>query len=88
MRDEFHSLCWTKPKPGAQVARAAVSFLWNQGENGICCPLGMTYSAIPILRRDPARWAEFGKLVMSTDYDGRPIPAAQKRGGTVGMAMT
>jgi putative acyl-CoA dehydrogenase len=88
MRDEFHSLCWTKPKPGAQVARAAVSFLWNQGENGVCCPLGMTYSAIPILRRDPARWAEFGKLVMSTDYDGRPLPAAQKRGGTVGMAMT
>ena len=88
MRDEFHSLCWTKPKPGAQVARAAVSYLWNQGENGICCPLGMTYSAIPILRRDPARWAEFGKLVMSTDYDGRPLPAAQKRGGTVGMAMT
>src|SRR6202042_3834577 len=43
MRDEFHSLCWTKPKPGAQVARAAVSFLWNQGENGVCCPLGMTY---------------------------------------------
>jgi putative acyl-CoA dehydrogenase len=88
MRDEFHSLCWTKPQPGGQVARAAVSFLWNQGENGICCPLGMTYSAIPILRRDPARWAEFGKLVMSTDYDGRPLPAAQKRGGTVGMAMT
>ena len=27
MRDEFLSLCWTKPKPGAQVARAAVSFL-------------------------------------------------------------
>jgi len=88
MRDEFHSLCWTKPKPGAQVARAAVSFLWNQGENGVCCPLGMTYSAIPILRRDPDRWADFGKLVTSTDYDGRPLPAAQKRGGTVGMAMT
>ena len=48
------------------MRRAAVSFLWNQGENGICCPLGMTYSAIPILRGDPARWAEFGKLVMST----------------------
>jgi hypothetical protein len=57
MRDEFHSLCWTKPRPGAQMARAAVSYLWNQGENGVCCPLGMTYSAIPILRRDPARWA-------------------------------
>ena len=88
MRDEFHSLCWTKPREGAQVARAAVSYLWNQGENGICCPLGMTYSAIPVLQRDPARWAEFGRLITSSDYDGRPLPAAQKRGGTVGMAMT
>src|SRR6478735_2803929 len=88
MRDEFHSLCWTKPRDGAQVARAAISYLWNQGENGICCPLGMTYSAIPVLQRDPARWAEFGQLITSSDYDHRPLPAAQKRGGTVGMAMT
>lgn len=88
MRDEFHSLCWTKPRAGAQVARAAVSYLWNQGENGICCPLGMTYSAIPVLQRDAARWADYGKLVSSSDYDGRPLPAHQKRGGTVAMAMT
>jgi putative acyl-CoA dehydrogenase len=88
MRDEFHCLCWNKPRTGAQVARAAISYLWNQGENGICCPLSMTYSAIPLLRRDPTRWADYGRLVSSTDYDGRPLPAAQKRGGTVGMAMT
>lgn len=88
MHDEFHSLCWTKPREGSQVARAAVSYLWNQGENGICCPLGMTYSAIPVLQRDPERWAEFGQLITSSDYDGRSLPAAQKRGGTVGMAMT
>jgi putative acyl-CoA dehydrogenase len=30
-----HSLSWTDPRPGAQVARAALSYLWNQGENGI-----------------------------------------------------
>lgn len=88
MRQEFHSLPWTEPRPGAQAARAAVAYLWNQGENGICCPLGMTYSAIPILRRDPARWAEWGRLICSTEYDPRQIPAAQKTGGTVGMAMT
>ena len=88
MRDEFHCLCWNKPRAGAQIARAAISYLWNQGENGICCPLAMTYSAIPLLRRDPARWADYGRLVSSVDYDGRPLPATQKRGGTVGMAMT
>ena len=86
MGQEFHSLPWTEPRPGAQAARAAVAYLWNQGENGICCPLGMTYSAIPILRRDPARWAEWGRLICSTEYDPLQIPAAQKTGGTVGMA--
>jgi putative acyl-CoA dehydrogenase len=83
-----HALCWTEPRRGAQVARAALSYLWNQGENGICCPIGMTYSAIPILRRDPARWAEWGRLVTSFAYDPRQIRAAEKTGATVGMAMT
>jgi len=37
-RDEFHSLCWIRPRAGAQVARGAISYLWNQGENGILLP--------------------------------------------------
>ena len=83
-----HSLAWTEPRMGAQVARAALSYLWNQGENGVCCPIGMTYSAIPILRRDAARWAEWGELVTSNTYDRRQIRAADKTDATVGMAMT
>jgi putative acyl-CoA dehydrogenase len=85
---ETHSLCWLDPRPGAQVARAALSYLWNQGENGICCPISMTYSAIPVLQRDPARWAEWGKLITSSRYDGRQMRASDKTGATVGMAMT
>jgi putative acyl-CoA dehydrogenase len=85
---ETHSLCWTDPKPGAQVARAALSYLWNQGENGICCPIAMTYSAVPVLRRDPARWGEWGARILSKRYDSRQIRAADKTGATVGMAMT
>ncbi len=85
---QTHALCWTEPRPGAQVARAALSYLWNQGENGICCPIGMTYSAVPILRRDPDRWAEWGHLITSSTYDRRQIRAADKTGATVGMAMT
>jgi putative acyl-CoA dehydrogenase len=85
---ETHALAWTDPRAGAQVARAGLSYLWNQGENGICCPIGMTYSAIPVLQRDPARWAEWGALVTSSRYDRRQIGAAGKTGATVGMAMT
>ena len=43
---EAHSFAWTHERPGAHVARAALSYLWNQGENGICCPMGMTFAAI------------------------------------------
>ena len=48
----------------------------------------MTYSAVPILRADPERWREWGKLITSKRYDGRQIRAAEKTGATVGMAMT
>jgi len=85
---DTHALCWNEPEPGAQVARAALSYLWNQGENGICCPIGMTYSAVPVFKRDPERWREWGELITSRRYDGRQMPSAAKTGGTVGMAMT
>jgi putative acyl-CoA dehydrogenase len=62
--------------------------MWNQGENGICCPIGITYSAIPILLRDAARWAEWGALVTSSAYDRHQTRAADKTGATVGMAIT
>ena len=82
------NLAWTGEGPNAQVARGAVFYLWNQGEAGICCPIEMTYSAVPILKRDPARWAEWGDLILSPRYDGRQIRATEKTGATVGMAMT
>jgi putative acyl-CoA dehydrogenase len=85
---EVHSLSWTDTRPGAQVARAALSYLWNQGENGIMCPILMTYASVPTLRRDPALAREWESKVLSTRYDGRQIRAADKTGVTVGMAMT
>ena len=85
---ETHSLAWTAERPGAQVARATLSYLWNQGENGIMCPIGMTYSAIPLLRIDPALAAEWEPKALSKRYDERQCPATDKTGITVGMAMT
>ncbi|AOO83277.1 hypothetical protein BHK69_25035 [Bosea vaviloviae] len=90
---ETHALCWNRPGPGAQVARAALQYLWYGAESGVCCPISMTYSAIPILKQDAARWAEWGALITSNAYDSRQGPAATKTGptktgATVGMAMT
>lgn len=85
---ETHALCWNEPRAGAQVARAALQYLWYGCESGVCCPISMTYSAIPVLRQDAARWAEWGDLVTSRRYDRRQGPASGKTGATVGMAMT
>jgi len=85
---ETHALCWNEPRPGAQVARAALQYLWYGCESGICCPVSMTYSAIPVLRQDAARWAEWGALISSPRYDKQQGPASAKTGATVGMAMT
>ena len=51
---EIHALPWRDPRPGAHVARAALFSLWSQANAGVMCPVSMTYSAIPALRRDPA----------------------------------
>ncbi|MBV9118895.1 MAG: acyl-CoA dehydrogenase family protein [Acetobacteraceae bacterium] len=83
-----HSHAWTHPRPGAHVARGVLSYLWNQAENGVCCPMGMTFAAIPALRHDPALLAEWAPLLNQPAYDPRPVFAKRKAGVTVGMAMT
>jgi len=83
-----HALSWTAPQPGAHIARGMLSYLWNQGENGICCPLGMTYSAVPALRLQPDLAAVWEPFILSTRYDATPAPMSAKTGGTVGMTLT
>jgi putative acyl-CoA dehydrogenase len=85
---EAHSLAWTAQREGAQVARAGIAYLWNQGENGVCCPISMTYAAVPVLRQDAAIAAEWEPRILSNRYDGRQTRASDKTGATVGMAMT
>ena len=86
---EAHSLAWTHGNQGgAQVARGALSYLWNQGENGVCCPMGMTFASIAALRHDQTLHDEWAPHILSNTYDPRPIYAKQKAGITVGMAMT
>jgi putative acyl-CoA dehydrogenase len=85
---EAHSFAWTRDRPGAHVARGVLSYLWNQAENGICCPMGMTFASIPALRHDLALLAEWSPVINSPSYDPTSAYAKDKRGVTVGMAMT
>src|SRR5258708_18985935 len=61
---EVHSIAWTAEKRGGHVAHMALEYLLVQAEAGICCPITMTYAALPTLRKQPdiaAEWQEGGR---------------------------
>ena len=80
-------LSWTQPRPGAHVARAALSYLHHQVEPGTSCPLTMTHAAVPVLRHASGLTGWEGKAT-SPFYDPRDIACEQKLGITLGMGMT
>ena len=84
----LHALPWRQPDPGAHVARAAAFMCLSQAEAGTGCPISMTYSVIPALRRQPDVAAEWEPRFKSLDYDRRMVPAPDKAGALCGMAMT
>ena len=47
---EIHALPWRGQQPGAHVVRAALFTLWGNANDGVMCPVSMTYAAIPALR--------------------------------------
>ena len=83
---EVPSLAWTTTEPNGHAARAVLSYLWNQIEHGTGCPTGMTYAAFPgLAQQEFGLWRE---KITSGAYDKRPLPISQKRGATIGYAMT
>jgi putative acyl-CoA dehydrogenase len=84
----LHASPWRDPGPGAHVARAVKFMLLMQAESGVGCPISMTYSAIPAVRRQPDVAEEWEPRFLSLDYDERSMPADGKRGALCGMAMT
>ena len=75
-------------RPGAHVARAALMYLHHQADQGSSCPLTMTYSCVPALRKSAALARDWLPRVVSPHYDGAHAPAWQKAGNTIGMGMT
>ncbi len=89
MQHGVHAFAWRhRDTPGAHVARAALFFMHYQAESGTCCPLTMTHAVVPALQRDAAIATQWLPRVTSLNYDPRSVPAAQKRGCTMGMGMT
>jgi putative acyl-CoA dehydrogenase len=88
MGHRLHCLPWSDPRPGAHVARAALMFIAAQVEAGHGCPISMTYASVPALRKQPEIWAEWKPRICTATYDRRFIPARDKTGVLLGMAMT
>jgi putative acyl-CoA dehydrogenase len=88
VEQELHSLPWKDPQPGAHVARGAAFMCMSQAEAGIGCPISMTYSVIPALRTQPELAGEWEPRFLSSSYDPRNAPAAEKSGALAGMGMT
>src|SRR4030095_5620925 len=86
-RHEVHSLAWTAPGPQPHFARAVLSYLWNQVEQGTACPTGMAYASFAGFEHAPALkiWAE---KVIGTEYEFSRREVADKPAVVIGYAMT
>ncbi|MEW6636607.1 MAG: acyl-CoA dehydrogenase family protein [Actinomycetota bacterium] len=85
----LHGLPWREPGPNAHLVRAAKYVVWaTQPDQGSCCPVTMTYAAVPALRQEPGLAGRFEPLLTSRDYDFGLRPPESKRGLISGMAMT
>ena len=67
---------------------AAKFFLSGQVECGNLCPNSMTLGSIPLIQKEPELWKKLGDKLLSTEYDERDLPIAQKKSIWIGMGMT
>jgi putative acyl-CoA dehydrogenase len=77
----YPAVAW-EGRSGGHVAHAAMVYLMSQVEPGVCCPMTMTYAAVPLV---PPAWRP---RLLTRRYDPASRPASEKSGATIGMAMT
>ena len=75
----IHNLPWIDPRPGAHVVRAAMAMMASQIEAGHLCPISMTYSSMPVIRRDAELEKQWVPKLASREYG---------KAALIGMAMT
>ncbi len=83
----YAALAWDG-KPGGNTTHAAMMYMASQVEPGHCCPMTMTYAAIPALAVDEQVASVWCPKLMAFNYDPSTKPIEQKTSATLGMAMT
>lgn len=78
---------WAGGEAG-HVLHGAMMILMGQADAGVTCPMSMTYACAAALKADPELAEQWTPRVVAQSYDPRFIPAVEKTGVTIGMAMT
>ena len=86
-KHEVPNLAWRTNHQNGHFARAVLSYLWNQIEQGTGCPTGMAYASYAGFASEPALgiWAE---KVKGTTYEFSRREVAEKPSVVIGYAMT
>jgi putative acyl-CoA dehydrogenase len=82
------NFAWRHQREGSHVARAALLYLHGQAESGTCCPLTMTYAAVPTLRLNQNIANAWLPKIVSGKYVPELAHPLLKTGVTIGMGMT
>ncbi len=83
----YAAIAW-EGGPGGHATHAAMNYLAGQVEPGHCCPMTMTYAAIPALAASADLAAVWRPKLMARSYDPSARPISEKHSATLGMAMT
>ncbi|WP_135505068.1 acyl-CoA dehydrogenase family protein [Roseovarius aestuariivivens] len=83
----YAALPWEGAR-GGHATHAAMVYLMSQVEPGVCCPMTMTYAAVPALKASETLFDGWVPKLTSRAYDSAARPLARKTGATLGMAMT
>ncbi|TNE60480.1 MAG: DNA alkylation response protein [Alphaproteobacteria bacterium] len=81
------SVAWTAPA-GGHTAHIALMTLMTWADAGVTCPMSMTYAVGAVLQAHDWTRESWLPAVTSGIYDPAVRPLSEKRGATMGMAMT
>lgn len=86
-KHEVPNLAWRTNQKNGHFARAVLSYIWNQVEQGTGCPTGMAYASYAGFEAEPALavWAE---KVKGTEYEFSRREVGDKPSVVIGYAMT
>ena len=73
---------------GGHLTHAAMVYLLSEVEPGVCCPMTMSYAAVPALSADAGLAALWRPKLTARAYDPAIAPVSAKSAATMGMAMT